>query len=346
MTDRTRPDHAALDRLRARMRASAAASAPPRPQDRAALPSHDEKWTRRREAAIRQAADARPAPEHVQAAARRADAAVAAVDACGVCEAHPVVPFASADDEPEREPMPDSAAVLRELREKRDRAAAAPSDDFTPDAARLQRVADKVTAAPAPDPEGDEPDTKPCLGGCGRVLPRTGMGTYVIEGALPYCADCFTRQMGASPTDGDEPDDGSPYRPRWPLLVSEDTKAALLDQLAEVVHAPTPPPGDPRAGDHWATFRRGVEFGMAKVMLALGINEAASPERASLPAPGATDQPADPAGSEPTLHAYHPIPGGIELLCDAPIYRPTRWTDDPDDVTCPACLTILQGAPE
>lgn len=70
----------------------------------------------------------------------------------------------------------------------------------------------------------------------------------------------------------------TPFRPRWPLLVSEDTKRELLEQLAEMVHTPRP------AGPEGA-FARGYETGMASVMLTLGINEAASPERRSLPVP-------------------------------------------------------------
>lgn len=70
--------------------------------------------------------------------------------------------------------------------------------------------------------------------------------------------------------------DMMPFRPCWPLLVSEDTKRELLDQLAEVVHTPRP------VGPEGA-FARGFETGMASVMLTLGINEAASPERRSLP---------------------------------------------------------------
>lgn len=64
------------------------------------------------------------------------------------------------------------------------------------------------------------------------------------------------------------------WRPRWPQLVSNKTKAQLLEDLAEIVH--TPGKGD---------YARGFEAGVAYALLVLGINEAASPERKRLPVP-------------------------------------------------------------
>lgn len=95
----------------------------------------------------------------------------------------------------------------------------------------------------------------------------------------------FTQYADDDDGTHDEDDESIPWRPRWPLQVSEHVKRELLRELAEVVHAPEPPPGDPRTAADWQTFRRGYETGMAKVMVHLGINEAASPERKTLPKP-------------------------------------------------------------
>lgn len=111
-----------------------------------------------------------------------------------------------------------------------------------------------------------DPLTTTCM--CGAPVDLRVVGREEYEAALG----------DDDPEADDDPDDGGPFRPRWPLLVSEDTKRELLTELAEIVHTPRP---DGSAGQ----FARGYETGVAKVLLHLGINEAGSPERQSLPKP-------------------------------------------------------------
>lgn len=62
------------------------------------------------------------------------------------------------------------------------------------------------------------------------------------------------------------------------LLVEECVKAQLLDMLSEVIRMNRV--AIERGDD--AVFGRGMEFGMSMVLVNLGIDEAASPQRERL----------------------------------------------------------------